>query len=104
MLRGHMKCCPSAVNLFLFKGHTISYLAMNVWYLVRNMWLPSRCTPHSPSAPYLPPPQSKIKCLSYPRISVCSPSPPSRSCYPLDSETGWTGEFWLMTNLLKKQK
>ena len=48
MLRGHMKCCPSAVNIFLLKGHTIPY----VWYVVRNMWLPSRCTSHSPSAPY----------------------------------------------------
>ena len=48
-----MKCCPSAVNIFLLKGHTISYLVRNVWYLVRNMWLPSRCTSHSPSAPYV---------------------------------------------------
>ena len=53
MLRGHMKCCPSAVDIFLLKGHTIPYLVRNVWYLVRNMWLPSRCTSHSPSAPYL---------------------------------------------------
>ena len=52
MLRGHMKWCPSAVNIFLLKGHTIPYLVRNVWYLVRNMWLPSRCTSHSPSAPY----------------------------------------------------
>ena len=52
MLRGHMKCCHSAVNIFLLKGHTIPYLVRNVWYLVRNMWLPSRCTSHSPSAPY----------------------------------------------------
>ena len=52
MLRGHMKCCPSAVNIFLLKGHTIPYLVRNVWYLVRNMWLPSRCTSYSPSAPY----------------------------------------------------
>ena len=51
MLRGHMKCCPSAVNIFLLKGHTIPYLVRNVWDLVRNMWLPSRCTSHSPSAP-----------------------------------------------------
>ena len=28
--------------------------------------------------------------------------PPSRSDQPpLDSETGWTGELWLKTNLLK---
>ena len=52
MLRGHMKCCPSAVNIILLKGHTIPYLVRNVWYLVKNMWLPSRCTSHSPSAPY----------------------------------------------------
>ena len=52
MLRGHMKCWPSAVNVFLLKGHTIPYLVRHVWYLVRNMWLPSRCTSHSPSAPY----------------------------------------------------
>ena len=51
MLRGHVKCCPSAVNIFLLKGHTIPYLVRNVWYLVRNMWLPSSCTSHSPSAP-----------------------------------------------------
>ena len=53
MLRGHMKCCPSAFNIFLLKGHTIPYLVRNVWYLVRNMWLPSRCTSHSPFAPYI---------------------------------------------------
>ena len=53
MLRGHMKCCPSAVKIFLLKWHTIPYLVRNIWSLVRNMWLPSRCTSHSPSAPYL---------------------------------------------------
>ena len=52
MLRGHIKCSPYAINIFLLKGHTISYLERNVWYLVRNMWLPSRFTSHSLSAPY----------------------------------------------------
>ena len=52
MLRGHMKCCPPAVNIFLLKGNFIQYLVRNVWYMVRNMWLPSRCNSHSPSAPY----------------------------------------------------
>jgi hypothetical protein len=52
MVRGHMKCCPSAVKIFFLKGHTIPYLVRNVWYLVRNMWLPSRCTSHSSSTPY----------------------------------------------------
>ena len=46
-----MKCGSSAVNIFLLKGHTISYLVRNVWYVVRDMWLPSRCTSHSRSAP-----------------------------------------------------
>ena len=37
MLRGHMKCCPSDINIFLLKGHTIPYLVRNVWDLVRNI-------------------------------------------------------------------
>ena len=57
MLRGHMKCCPSAVTIFLLKGDTIPYLVKNVWYLVWHMWLPSRCTSHSLSSPYLEPPK-----------------------------------------------
>ena len=71
MLRGHMKCCPSAVNIFLLKGHTIPYLARNVWYLVRNMWLPSRCTSHSPSAPYLDPPPISFTKLSKKKKKKC---------------------------------
>ena len=46
-----MKFCPSALNIFLLKRNTISYLLRNVWYFVRNMSLPSRFTSHSPPAP-----------------------------------------------------
>ena len=37
------------VTILLLRGHTIPYLVRNVCYLVRHMWLPSRCTSHSPS-------------------------------------------------------
>ena len=50
-VKRHMKCCPSDATIFLLKGNTVPYLVRNVWYLVRHMWLPSRCTSHSPSAP-----------------------------------------------------
>ena len=53
MLRGLMKCCPFSVGIIHLKGHSIPYLVWDVWYLVRNIWLPSRCTSHSLSAPYL---------------------------------------------------
>ena len=42
----------TGVNIFLLKGLTIPYLVRNVWYLVRIMWLASRCTSHSLSALY----------------------------------------------------
>ena len=48
-----MKCSPSAVNIILLKGHTIPYLVRHGCYLVGNMWLPSRCTSHRSSAPYM---------------------------------------------------
>ena len=60
MLRGHMKLCPFAVNIILIKGHIIPYFVRSVWYLVRNMWLPSRCLSHSPSGPYLGSVKGKI--------------------------------------------
>ena len=33
MLRGHMKYCPFAVNIFLLKGHTIPYLVFGKEYV-----------------------------------------------------------------------
>ena len=46
MLKGHMKCRSCAGNLFHLKGHTIPYLARDVWYLVKKNVAPFQvCVP-----------------------------------------------------------